>query len=60
MDELETELLLTKPCPWWGDLSVLQLATMAGNREFMAQTACKDVMTRIWKGQPPVSQMIDR
>ena len=55
MDEVQTELLLTKPCPWWGDVSVLQLAIMTSDREFMMQTACKNVMTRIWKGEPTVS-----
>ncbi|XP_076441873.1 transient receptor potential cation channel subfamily M member 1-like [Babylonia areolata] len=52
MDELETELLLTKPCPWWGNNSVLQLAIMTENKEFMAQTACTNIMTLIWKGHP--------
>ncbi|XP_076442046.1 transient receptor potential cation channel subfamily M member-like 2 isoform X2 [Babylonia areolata] len=52
MDETKTELLLTKPCSWWGNNSVLQLAIMTENKEFMAQTACTNIMTLIWKGDP--------
>jgi hypothetical protein len=54
LDEMLTEQLLTKPCPWWGKVSVVQLAILTHNREFMSQTACKDIMTRIWKGQKMV------
>ncbi|XP_070182735.1 transient receptor potential cation channel subfamily M member 8-like [Littorina saxatilis] len=55
MNEVATEGLLTKPCPWWGGVSVLQLAIMTCNRQFMTQTACKDIMTRIWRRLPPVN-----
>ncbi|KAL8573882.1 hypothetical protein ACOMHN_029330 [Nucella lapillus] len=58
MDEVKTELLLTKPCEWWGNLSVLQLAIITENREFMTQTACRNIMTRIWYRKPLRSDCI--
>nr|KAG5689768.1 hypothetical protein BaRGS_031169 [Batillaria attramentaria] len=60
MDEIQTESLLTKPCPWWGGVSVLQLAIMTENRAFMAQSACKSIMTRIWRGDPPSDKYRDQ
>lgn len=53
MDEILTESLLTKPCPWWGGLSVLQIAITTENRALMAHSACKNIMTRIWRGDFP-------
>ncbi|XP_025103750.1 transient receptor potential cation channel subfamily M member 4-like isoform X2 [Pomacea canaliculata] len=52
MNEILTESLLTKPCDWWGGVSVLQLAIMTSNKSFISQTACKNILTRIWKGEP--------
>ncbi|KAK7463333.1 hypothetical protein BaRGS_00038098, partial [Batillaria attramentaria] len=53
LDEAKTELLLRKKCPWWGECSVLQLAICTENRTFLAQTACQELVTRIWAGKPP-------
>ncbi|KAK7443981.1 hypothetical protein BaRGS_00040436, partial [Batillaria attramentaria] len=50
MREGETEYLLTKPCEWWGGVSVLQLAILTENKAFLAQSACQEMLTHIWRG----------
>ncbi|XP_070178067.1 transient receptor potential cation channel subfamily M member 8-like [Littorina saxatilis] len=50
LDENKTRDLLNKECPWWGGVSVLQLAMLTRSKLFISQEPCHQQLTREWDG----------
>ena len=49
-DEDMSFALLTHELHNWGHLTVLSLAAMAGNKEFISQNSCQKLISDLWQG----------
>eukprot|EP00916_Digyalum_oweni_P009710 GHVL01016368.1.p1 GENE.GHVL01016368.1~~GHVL01016368.1.p1 ORF type:complete len:604 (-),score=25.14 GHVL01016368.1:146-1957(-) len=59
LHEETTRELINKDCPWWGEVSVLQLAMLTRSKLFIAQEPCRQQLTREWDGYHDQRRMAD-
>ncbi|KAL5010117.1 hypothetical protein ScPMuIL_012422 [Solemya velum] len=50
-DEKKAQNLLIRELEYWGHTTCILIAVEANNREFISQTACQSLLTRIWYGK---------